>query len=130
MINKSFSVIATVLIDTWWNVNQEFVDSLLQLSGFNRYMVECEFNIGFFCDNKSDVLIDTWWNVNIKFVTHCAAALTVLIDTWWNVNIPIARDSKLKQASFNRYMVECELLQSRIKQCPLYRFNRYMVECE
>ena len=108
MINKSFSVIATVLIDTWWNVNQEFVDSLLQLSGFNRYMVECEFNIGFFCDNKSDVLIDTWWNVNqlgngrkmvvafvlidtwwnvnIKFVTHCAAALTVLIDTWWNVN--------------------------------------------
>ena len=54
----------------------------------------------------------------------------VLIDTWWNVNIPIARDSKLKQASFNRYMVECELLQSRIKQCPLYRFNRYMVECE
>ena len=31
-----------VLIDTWWNVNQEFVDSLLRLSGFNRYMVECE----------------------------------------------------------------------------------------
>ena len=27
-------------------------------------------------------------------------------------------------------MVECELHQSQIKQCPLYRFNRYMVECE
>ena len=32
--------------------------------------------------------------------------------------------------SFNRYMVECELLKSVAKFCETSRFNRYMVECE
>ena len=41
--------IVLVLIDTWWNVNQDFVDSLLKISGFNRYMVECEYNSGYNC---------------------------------------------------------------------------------
>ena len=31
-----------VLIDTWWNVNESGTDSNKNLSGFNRYMVECE----------------------------------------------------------------------------------------
>ena len=32
-----------VLIDTWWNVNERlFVSVVPPISGFNRYMVECE----------------------------------------------------------------------------------------
>ena len=57
------------------------------MDGFNRYMVECEFSIGFFCDNKSDVLIDTWWNVNYSGMDASARVNAVLIDTWWNVNL-------------------------------------------
>ena len=57
-----------VLIDTWWNVNQEFVDSLLRLSGFNRYMVECELKARFAFFGMSPVLIDTWWNVNVDLL--------------------------------------------------------------
>ena len=34
-----------VLIDTWWNVNETVLNYALNgASGFNRYMVECEFN--------------------------------------------------------------------------------------
>ena len=32
-----------VLIDTWWNVNYFLYHSGMSASGFNRYMVECEF---------------------------------------------------------------------------------------
>ena len=36
-------VVNTVLIDTWWNVNGTTArGKLTGLSGFNRYMVECE----------------------------------------------------------------------------------------
>ena len=65
MINKSFSVIATVLIDTWWNVNVDIIRN----------------------GKKGDkVLIDTWWNVNICGGRLEYSVLMVLIDTWWNVN--------------------------------------------
>ena len=55
----------TVLIDTWWNVNNyEDAENLLE----------------------KIVLIDTWWNVNIlNFANGCVSSI-VLIDTWWNVN--------------------------------------------
>ena len=34
----------TVLIDTWWNVNINFSGKMAQMTtGFNRYMVECEY---------------------------------------------------------------------------------------
>ena len=33
-----------VLIDTWWNVNWNQVVPDEYVIGFNRYMVECEFN--------------------------------------------------------------------------------------
>ena len=33
----------TVLIDTWWNVNSKCFASYSGGSGFNRYMVECEY---------------------------------------------------------------------------------------
>ena len=33
----------SVLIDTWWNVNEEFTNYLREAGfSFNRYMVECE----------------------------------------------------------------------------------------
>ena len=56
----------TVLIDTWWNVNEK-----------------CK---KYFCFIM-DVLIDTWWNVNLDEIMLRLAHDTVLIDTWWNVNI-------------------------------------------
>ena len=55
-----------VLIDTWWNVNVTCSKkSPLMETGFNRYMVECEWrNFEFRC-SWFLVLIDTWWNVNL-----------------------------------------------------------------
>ena len=55
----------SVLIDTWWNVN-EFHHTLV------NYIL--------------DVLIDTWWNVNVSALKKSLGNGTVLIDTWWNVN--------------------------------------------
>ena len=68
----------TVLIDTWWNVN-DGIQGIYPACNpcFNRYMVECESNIGHY-DFKSQypVLIDTWWNVNeldaFRFATYAA----------------------------------------------------------
>ena len=34
-----------VLIDTWWNVNITHSSHRYLVSGFNRYMVECEFRL-------------------------------------------------------------------------------------
>ena len=43
---QSFTnILSIVLIDTWWNVNEYFGDTL-----------------------QSPVLIDTWWNVNQNIV--------------------------------------------------------------
>ena len=57
--------IILVLIDTWWNVNEEFTNYLRE-AGF--------------------VLIDTWWNVNFIRKSGNYKNGNVLIDTWWNVN--------------------------------------------
>ena len=53
---------------------------------FNRYMVECEYDL---CRKNREYV----W---------------VLIDTWWNVNY--IQQSKILNPNkcFNRYMVECE----------------------
>ena len=38
--------IITVLIDTWWNVNIRETDTIYRRTdGFNRYMVECEYEL-------------------------------------------------------------------------------------
>ena len=77
----------TVLIDTWWNVNEA--------SARRKHL-------------SLLVLIDTWWNVNDDQILINQGAHVVLIDTWWNVNkdhrIAISNQNK----GFNRYMVECE----------------------
>ena len=45
---------ASVLIDTWWNVNQLAEGGVLKKGqGFNRYMVECEFDTSMCAYEKS-----------------------------------------------------------------------------
>ena len=56
---------SVVLIDTWWNVNEE--ESYIKENwgtGFNRYMVECKSPKPTEVSTTAPVLIDTWWNVN------------------------------------------------------------------
>ena len=53
-----------VLIDTWWNVNYDVYEIEELATGFNRYMVECEFFLNVVTTGSAVVLIDTWWNVN------------------------------------------------------------------
>ena len=55
--------------------------------GFNRYMVECEFNKAYNKTSSVPVLIDTWWNVNLYPSSGSLLPELVLIDTWWNVNL-------------------------------------------
>ena len=80
------SDVRTVLIDTWWNVNEDF-----NVSDFLKILV----------------LIDTWWNVN-KSRQRYLKRENVLIDTWWNVNVRDEIIFDFANQSFNRYMVECE----------------------
>ena len=61
-------IFLTVLIDTWWNVNETH-----RIFFLNCYLV----------------LIDTWWNVNRITAKKKRARTYVLIDTWWNVNMPV-----------------------------------------
>ena len=37
-----YEQLITVLIDTWWNVNEWLVSYNEHSASFNRYMVECE----------------------------------------------------------------------------------------
>ena len=78
-------------------------------TGFNRYMVECEYSLSNISFALSLVLIDTWWNVNLKRGYITQQELEVLIDTWWNVNQLNTVKGTCFLAGFNRYMVECEL---------------------
>ena len=59
---------------------------LLFLTGFNRYMVECESSTAMLSEFVNFVLIDTWWNVNKVRAKVFEEGKAVLIDTWWNVN--------------------------------------------
>ena len=56
---------ASVLIDTWWNVNKDHIAYTIPVY---------------------PVLIDTWWNVNKDHIAYTIPVYPVLIDTWWNVN--------------------------------------------
>ena len=85
-ISKKCVIVHTsVLIDTWWNVNQR--------KGTKEKL-------------KMQVLIDTWWNVNQAYTRHSKILLKVLIDTWWNVNMYNGLEMTAPQWRFNRYMVE------------------------
>ncbi len=76
-----------VLIDTWWNVNENTIVQEIDLSSFNRYMVECEF--GSYANLRT---IRHGFN---RYMVECELLwahqynkrVSVLIDTWWNVNL-------------------------------------------
>ena len=77
-----------VLIDTWWNVNQEKQAIITMMEQrFNRYMVECEFIC---CQIKRTAEIS--FN---RYMVECESV-------WLRFRDIIGR-------CFNRYMVECEL---------------------
>ena len=40
-----FHMKTLVLIDTWWNVNEITSSGTMLFTSFNRYMVECEYEL-------------------------------------------------------------------------------------
>ena len=99
----------SVLIDTWWNVNN-YTFCIIYRSNF--------------------VLIDTWWNVNALFLP--GSALFAYRFNRYMVECECSKWELDKQyeTGFNRYMVECECEIKSIRLMGLSSFNRYMVECE
>ena len=78
---------APVLIDTWWNVNYKTkVTTSKTASGFNRYMVECEFVF-------YNISVAAVYDFN-RYMVECESRRLF--------------DRYILQWSFNRYMVECE----------------------
>ena len=75
-----------VLIDTWWNVNENTIVQEIDLSSFNRYMVECEF--GSYANLRT---IRHGFN---RYMVECECGSSLTLNTFLN--------------GFNRYMVECE----------------------
>ena len=101
----------------------------LYKTGFNRYMVECEFSKPARYYTFDIVLIDTWWNVN----SECFASYSGTVGfNRYMVECECRGFLKEKYLalSFNRYMVECEFVCQMFDTQGDIRFNRYMVECE
>ena len=100
----------SVLIETLWNVNVQWIRSGgSQRKRFNRNIVECKYIATFPPDQRiTEVLIETLWNVNSN--RACIPDLTALC--------------------FNRNIVECKLLKI-LKKCHMEdSFNRNIVECK
>ena len=76
-----------VLIETYWNVNDDGVVFCYLAPGLNRNILECKFNLHLQRRERQRVLIETYWNVNIIDLTKAISVLTVLIETYWNVNV-------------------------------------------
>ena len=79
-------LLASVLIDTWWNVNKSNIFLCFPLDSFNRYMVECELNLLLtayrYLSGFNRYMVECEYSYNMQVV----ACAVVLIDTWWNVN--------------------------------------------
>ena len=97
-----------VLIDTWWNVNENANLAFMEIFGFNRYMVECE--------SVQEIFYFTCEKSFNRYMVECEFQVYLL-------RVMIVN-------CFNRYMVECELLSEFVNFYGNYCFNRYMVECE
>ena len=85
-------------------------------------MVECEFPFRTCQHRYRKVLIDTWWNVNEDYLDVLGNIESVLIDTWWNVNKSVLVTYTPGEQGFNRYMVECEFVQSYVNLPQSLRF--------
>ena len=107
-LKKELRLNAGVLIDTWWNVNE------------NTIVQEIDLSI---------VLIDTWWNVNVYRTKRSSSNFRF---NRYMVECEFGRRTLEVNGrySFNRYMVECELTFNPINNYDSHSFNRYMVECE
>ena len=76
-----------VLIDTWWNVNEEFTNYLREAGfSFNRYMVECELSLFLYISDSFSRFNRYMVECEFFDIIKCTLTYTVLIDTWWNVN--------------------------------------------
>ena len=74
------------LIETQWNVNEEYIDAKEEYMGFNRNIVECKYVTFYeFCVCCLD-LIETQWNVNLIDDMLRNRKEIDLIETQWNVN--------------------------------------------
>ena len=77
-----------VLIDTWWNVNMQTIESM--------FINDC-------------VLIDTWWNVNMlkeQLQANPDGFNRYMVECEYRNNM----ERIYADVSFNRYMVECEYI--------------------
>ena len=75
-----------VLIDTWWNVNITHSSHRYLVSGFNRYMVECELSLFLYISDSFSRFNRYMVECEFFDIIKCTLTYTVLIDTWWNVN--------------------------------------------
>ena len=76
-----------VLIDTWWNVNINFSGKMAQMStGFNRYMVECEYSMKGLRMKRRKSFNRYMVECELIMIQTLNVLIHVLIDTWWNVN--------------------------------------------
>ena len=77
-------------------------------NGFNRYMVECEFENTL--RQRLNVVSFNRYMVECEFISanYAFSDHGVLIDTWWNVNVREIEHNLIRYGGFNRYMVECE----------------------
>ncbi len=75
-----------VLIDTWWNVNPFEPDGDIARPRFNRYMVECKYEMQMLKD-----YVSMCFN---RYMVECKFRIQIFM---YN-----------SAFSFNRYMVECK----------------------
>ena len=98
-----------VLIETYWNVNQEKQPQ----------------------DPGDDgVLIETYWNVNAGAPSPFLVSFFVLIETYWNVNEELKFLKSVMTRGINRNILECKLRIHGSPRSPVLRINRNILECK
>ena len=64
MIGILDSSASSVLIETYWNVNDQVVSINRKSTGINRNILECKYVTSINALERKSVLIETYWNVN------------------------------------------------------------------
>ena len=88
VVSNSEDAEMQVLIETYWNVNENTVGA--HATGCN-------------------VLIETYWNVNFFAGWNLLRHFEVLIETYWNVNVILILILPFSP-SINRNILECKLM--------------------
>ena len=71
MIGILDSSASSVLIETYWNVNDQVVSINRKSTGINRNILECKYVTSINALERKSVLIETYWNVNLFYLTNC-----------------------------------------------------------